>query len=289
MPHADGAFCCCRQYEPIVSLFASKKPSLPSVFSTKARRDFSEELYDSCVRDGASAKKAYSSSHATWFPILRAALTLTDTSDVSREQWVGALSAAMLTNRIECVPGCYNARLSYRRVIRLVGYTPSALVTMARPGSLKRAAIEAECRAEGPAKRRAIDFGCSIPFTEIPQLVEDGFRLQEKHFKRGDRKVLEHYQIARHCLEQCLGDPLCDVMLMLVLTVASSSVTPSVAPKSRVFEPGQRKDPKLLAANLVTRMLWFLRPQHFPWEKDEGSVLRIPEMTKKIGRAETPS
>ena len=32
----------------------------------------------------------------------------------------------------------------------------------------------------------------------------------------------------------------------------------------------------------VTYMLWFLRPKDFPWEKDAGMVLRVPEMTKEL-------
>jgi hypothetical protein len=50
------------------------------------------------------------------------------------------------------------------------------------------------------------------------------------------------------------------------------------------FEAGPRKDPRLLAVTLTTRMLWFLHPWYFPWEKDDGMVLRISEMVKKIGR-----
>ena len=88
--------------------------------------------------------------------------------------------------------------------------------------------------------------------------------------------------MARNCLQDCLGDPLCDVLLMMVVTLSSCSVTPWVATNGKGFEVGERKDPAQFAANLATRMLWFLRPKAFPWDKDEGVVLRISEMTKKI-------
>ncbi|KAF2174792.1 hypothetical protein K469DRAFT_770346 [Zopfia rhizophila CBS 207.26] len=271
------------EYEPVVSLFVPENTPLSTCLSTRTRRDFAQELYDSCIRSNESGHKSFTSQNATWFSVLRAAIRYTTTSLMSKELWVGALSVAMLSNGIECIPGSYQSRLSYRRVVRLVGSTPPALALTARPGSLKRAAIEAEHRAKRPANRKmVIDLGCAIPFTTIPQLVDKGFRLQEKNFKKGDGRVLEHYQVARQCLVQCLGDPLCDVMLMMVLTLASSSVTPFVAPKARDFEAGPRKDPAMFAANLVTRMLWFLRPQSFPWKADAGSVLRVPEMTKKI-------
>jgi hypothetical protein len=46
-------------------------------------------------------------------------------------------------------------------------------------------------------------------------------------------------------------------MLMLVLTMASLSVTPTVSPKAQEFRVGAKKDSSMFAANLVTRMLWF--------------------------------
>jgi hypothetical protein len=217
--------------------------------------------------------------------VLRAAVRHTGVKAMGRDQWVGALTVAMLACRIECMPGSYQSKLSYRRVIRLVGSAPPALSITARPGSLKRAAIEAEHNAKRLSLRKsAIDFGCAIPFDAIPQLVEDGFRQQEKNFKTGNQGILEHYQTARQCLAECLGDLLCDLMLMLVLTLASSSVTPTVAPTANEFSPGPKKDSSMFAANLVTRMLWFLKPTCFPWEADNGVILRVSEMTKKIGK-----
>lgn len=77
-------------------------------------------------------------------------------------------------------------------------------------------------------------------------------------------------------------------MLMLALTVSASSVTPQVALKEHWFSAApknKQKESPLLAANMVTRMLRFLKPDDFPWGSvDDGSVLRISEMTKKIGK-----
>src|SRR4051812_32245905 len=140
-------------------------------------------------------------------------------------------------------------------------------------------------RAERPVKRRRmVDFGGLIPFQTIPSIVAEGFRELDRVFAKGNAKVLEHYHTARNCLERCLGDPICDVLLMVVLTFASSSVTPFVAPQTNHFDAGPRKEPALFAANLATRMLWFFRPDDFPWKQDGGMVLHIPEMTKKIGK-----
>jgi hypothetical protein len=180
------------------------------------------------------------------------------------------------------MPGSHRSRVAYKHVVRLVGLNPPPRAMAARPGSLKRAAIKAEHRADRPVKRQAIDLGYSIPFVCIPEIVEEGFSALKRLFSKGNQRILEHYHIARNCLENCLGDPLCDVLLILVLTFSSSSVTPSVAVNGSGFEAGQRKDAAQFAANLATRMLWFLRPKAFPWDQDDGMVLRISEMTKKI-------
>lgn len=274
----------CREYEPILSPTSPGELVRPSAISSRTRRDFAQDLYDSCMRSDRTAGRAFCSKNATWFSVLRAAMRHTGVKVMSRDQWIGALTVAMLACRIECMPGSYQSKLSYRRVTRLVGSAPAALAIAARPGSLKRAAIEAEHRAKRRLPRKSeIDFGCTIPFNAIPQLIEDGFRQHEKVFRTGNQGILEHYQTARQCLAGCLGDPLCDVMLMMVLTLASSSVTPAVAPKAQAFSAGPKKDSSMFAASLVTRMLWSLRPEAFPWDTNNGAILRVADMTKKIG------
>lgn len=83
--------------------------------------------------------------------------------------------------------GFYRSKLSYKRVVRLVGSTPSVLAIAARPSSLKRAAIKAVHNAQQLLlRKKAIDFSCSILFTAILQLVEDGFLEQEKAFRKSN-------------------------------------------------------------------------------------------------------
>jgi hypothetical protein len=259
----------------------------PGKLSPKTRRDFACDLYQSCTQDQVHPCQAYASVHATWPSVLQAVLTYTDQQLVTTEQWHGALATAMLSNKIECTPGTSQGRITVKRMIRLVGSTLPMNSLSARPGSLKRAAIEATQAEDAKHKRRQqISFGCAIPFKGIPRLIEQGFEKLDRLFQgdKGNQGIREHYQLARIVLQGCLGDPCCDVMLMLVMTLASSSVTPAVAPEARAFGVGKkRKDSASFAANLVTRMLWFLCRDKFPWDKDVGTVLRVSEMTKKIG------
>src|SRR5512146_960941 len=238
--------------------------------STKARRDLAVEIYDACTGKKTSQPAAISSMHATWLPMLRAAILHTSGDVVSADQWVDGLATAMAVSGVEWTPGSHRGKLTCARVIRLGGAVVDTPVLTARPGSLKRAAIEASQQLEAAegrskkAKRRVIGFGCKVPFERLPKLVEDGFERLGRIFEKGDRRILDHYQAARNLLERCLGDPLYDLMMMLTLTVAASSATPQVAPGSRGFSAAaRRKEPELLAANMVTRMLWFMRPQSF--------------------------
>lgn len=260
--------------------------------STKTRRDSAAEIYGACMGEKASLVAAMSSRHATWLPVLKAAMQHTSGSCVSAEQWVDGLATVMATSRIEWMPGSHRGRLTCAKVIRLSGLVVHKQVLAARPGSLKRAAIEASQQLEAPdvwskrARRRVIDFGSKVPFKRLPKLVQDGFDKLDRVFEKGDRRILDHYQTARNALEKCLGDPLYDLMMMLTLTIAASTVTPQVAQGKQGFSAAaKRKEPELLAANMVTRMMWYMQPQLFPWDKDERGILRVSEMTKKIGES----
>jgi hypothetical protein len=264
------------------------------------RRDYARQLYLALVEGGRDANskgfpkiRGVSSVHATWPSLIKAAIEDASTSKVPAEQWISSLATALLSTGIEWVPGSYSGKLSHLWAIRFVGLAPTLMnagtVVTGRPENLKRAAMEAEARMaaglSGPkrVKRQRIDFGCKIPFERVPDLVQAGFNELRRYNE--DQKVLDHYATAYCCLESCLGDPLCDVMLMLVLTVAASTETPDVKINSSTFSVGSRKEPSLLAANMVTKMLWFLRPSAFPWDStNDKRGYRVSDMAKKIGK-----
>lgn len=263
--------------------------------TTRTRYDFAAYIYKACKSSKKSSRQAVSSIHATWSSILEGALQNTDETAVSGSEWIDALMTVIASVGIEWAPGEQRKKITANRIVHLIGYTKSNQILAARPGSLKRAAMEAEmrqtARSEQRAKRRtprerlSIDLGQEIPFDKVPQIISGGFASLNKIFAKGNQGILNHYQVAHNCLVDRLGDPLVDLMLILTVTMASCSVTPHVAQDKQGFGAAtQRKDPALLAANMVTRMLWYLRPQAFPWGQDERGVLRVQEMTKKIGR-----
>ncbi|RHZ44626.1 uncharacterized protein CDV56_101773 [Aspergillus thermomutatus] len=82
--------------------------------------------------------------------------------------------------------------------------------------ALKPAAIEAADRAGRPVKRQVMGSGCAIPFQQVWGIFREKFAQQMRMFERGNRQVLEDYQVALNCRE-AMGDPLWDVLLLLVL------------------------------------------------------------------------
>ncbi|KAJ0267700.1 hypothetical protein COL940_014113 [Colletotrichum noveboracense] len=59
----------------------------------------------------------------------------------------------------------------------------------------------------------------------------------------GEANVLDDYQLAMNCLAENIDDPLCHLMLMIVLTVCASAETLQVAQGERTFSTlPRRKD-----------------------------------------------
>jgi hypothetical protein len=261
----------------------------PSV-TTKAREDFAKELYATCRDQKLLYSTKFASPNATWFALLRGAVQNTDEEAVSGREWIDGIATAMSMVGIEWTLGSHRGKLTSRQVINLAGHVRGRQILAARPGSLKRAAMEAQWKmdqqdqgAKRP-RRRVIDFGQPLPFTSVPPLVLEGFQKLDRTFENGNIRIQAHYLAAHSCLVLSLGEPLCDLMLMLTLTMAASSATPTVASYGRTFEAAsKKKDPAMLAANMVTRMLWFLKPGAFPWD-DSSRALSVNEMTKKMGK-----
>ncbi len=258
----------------------------------KTRHDLARDVYIALRGQGTFA--AFASKHSRWAVTLRAAIQHTSPSTVTKEQWIDSIANALHSAGIEWMPGCHGGRITFRRVIKIAKQEGMAAyahqIVAGQPGSLKRAALQAAADYEvkavnkKKARRQKIYFGYSIPFEEVPALVLRGFQEQKEKGGKVGEKVLSHYEAALQCLRGSLGDPRCDVLLILVLTICSSSERLDVREREAHFSLSEKPNsPAMLAACLVTRMLWFMRRDAFPWAKDEGQVLRVPDMIKRMG------
>ncbi|KAK0368167.1 hypothetical protein CLIM01_14476 [Colletotrichum limetticola] len=261
----------------------------------RTRQDFAAELVRVIGSEKEGGVDAVSPKSATWPSTLRFAIAngRRSRSVIDAATWAGVITGCLLNARIEWVPDSARGRLTSRSVVRLGGRPILDPIPAGPPGSLRRAAQEAEIRHNASLRERAlhqqqytrISFGCPTPFTSIPNLIAAGFEQARVTFSaNGDAKVLDHYQLAMNCLAENIDDPLCQLMLMMALTVCASAETPQVAQGERAFSTSpRRKDPGQLALVMVTRMLWFLYPKAFPWAKKAGgTAYDVAEMTKKI-------
>jgi hypothetical protein len=247
-------------------------------------------MYNACIDADRGAGQTVASAKATWLSMLRTAVRQTSPDLVSKQDWIRSLAQAMQSASVDWVPGEELRRISAQCLFRLTSAAPAANAgARALPGSLKRAALQAEedlRKPVAPAQRRVIDFGCAVPFTEVPRRIEEEFRKLESAFRNRAKSqgVIEHYRLAYRTLSSHLGEPYCDLLLMLVLTLAASAQTVHVAEGERRFAlAGRQKDADQQAAVMATRMLWFLDRTAFPWKADTTGVATVEEMTKKLG------
>ncbi|KAL3290677.1 hypothetical protein RB213_000963 [Colletotrichum asianum] len=230
---------------------------LPSQSSARSITSSPNSCRSSAVRRGGTPSQLRTQRSRSYFtsPLL-------SVDGINVEIWVAVVTGCFLAAGIEWVPDLVCGRLTSRSVVRLGGQAMVQPAPFGPPGSLRRAAREAEIKHERTVKDRT----------------------KATFLGKGDAKVLDHYQIAMNCLAEKIDDLLCHLMLMIMLTICASSETPEVAQGSRTFSAvAKRKDPGQLALVMVTRMMWFLYPTSFPWAKNSGgTAYDVMEMMKKI-------
>ncbi|PNP78576.1 hypothetical protein FNYG_08088 [Fusarium nygamai] len=265
--------------------------------SNKAQSDFASEIYDACLKGDEIAIQAIVSKNATWLSMLGEAMRHTREGSMTAREWIGAIANQMVEAGIDWVPGYYRKRLTSRRVIQLdkvQRYKQPVVVLTRPPNSLKRAAKEAELHmvmtagrepATKRSRKRKIDVGCEVPFKKVPQIIQEGFGKLEKNYARTDPIAVRHLNQAYSCLVDCLGDPLCNMIILLALTFGACTVTPYIDEQGDEFYAAKkRKEPDMLAATMVIQMLWFMRKEAFLWEDTDEKVLSVAKITQKISK-----
>ncbi|KAG6043141.1 hypothetical protein E4U33_001755 [Claviceps sp. LM78 group G4] len=207
--------------------------------------------------------------------------------------WALKLMASMKTLGIEWVPGSANGRIVSTAIVKLQDDKSAAQrIPSAQVGTFQHVVEVAQIRRELTLQTQAaakhevssfIDFGCKYPFEQIPPLLQEGF---DNPFS-DDLQTLAHYELVRLTLSANIAHPFCQLMLMFILTLCSSTETPQVCPKEYHFSAcadAPHKDEAQLALVMATRLLWYLFPSNFPGKQQlPPAAYNISEMTKKIG------
>jgi len=118
--------------------------------ASKSRRDVAKELYEAVKGDSEKARRRWAGRRAPWLSVLESVIRGTDVKVVSGEQWIGAISAAMLESCVEAMPGASRGKLTSRAVVRLVGMTPSKALLATRPGTLSGPQLRQARTRRGP-------------------------------------------------------------------------------------------------------------------------------------------
>ncbi|KAG6108615.1 hypothetical protein E4U13_006377 [Claviceps humidiphila] len=258
--------------------------------NNKSAHDFARDLYASCRGTSKADGQAFTTKKSTWHVIICNAIRLTKKKDVSRDDWIDGLACAISSAGIQWVPGQYKGRLTSMEVLELVGPPKNRKILTAPRDSLKRKAAEAEeqwsreNQQPRDPRRQIIHFGCAYPFTAVPKLILDGFAAHQKVHRLKTPRVANHYEAALSCLLRWVGQDGCNLMLMLVLTLAASSKTPKFDFEKRQFEAApMERNREQFAATLVMRMLWFVFPSDFSEIEGVNGRVSIKEMMKKTG------
>ncbi|KAL3290724.1 hypothetical protein RB213_014787 [Colletotrichum asianum] len=167
-----------------------------AVSKQRTRHDFVAELLR--VIGSEKGRDSFAAKNATWPLTLHFAIIngRKSADGIDVEIWVAVVTGCFLAAGIEWVPDSVRGRLTLRSVVRLGGQATVQLAPFGPPGSLRRAAREAEIKHERTRQecQLQIDFGCPLLFTNIPSLILAGFNQTKATFLgKGDVKVLDYY------------------------------------------------------------------------------------------------
>ncbi|KAL7917668.1 hypothetical protein ACQKWADRAFT_317160 [Trichoderma austrokoningii] len=253
---------------------------------------------------GNAMDRNLSSKNMTWLAILSSLYKQTynkGSPEKSAGQWRYHIGSALRRNRVEWVLGSSRGTITVTMAQRVLpSMEKSSLAGWAMdlyPGTLKRKAVESEIAREGKrrnARQSCIDFGCKFPLSGgLPAELERGFKqLLENsgHMKAPHAGLTNHYKKAHRLLEELQGRPEVELLCMLALTVGmTSDMVVYNVPRGRggnevvgfaiADKKVKQKRGGTRAALLAIRMLWFLEPDQFVWNKAQGLERKVEEAT----------
>lgn len=217
----------------------------------------------------------------------------TEASETHKEQWRNYIGSALKENQIEWVLGVSKSYLTAMITQRIVSNEESQERIIAMSSLAHTHKI-----TSFDDRGYRIDFGCNPPLKNgLPAGVVEGFkRLQENSNANsnvwGPPKpgLINHYNKALNLLEEFQSEPEVELLCILALTVGMTlDMTIYTVPKrdtkdevARFAIASSSVKPKrggTRVALLALRMLWYLMPKEFVWEKAKGEELKIEEET----------
>ncbi|KAL6695721.1 hypothetical protein J3F84DRAFT_408744 [Trichoderma pleuroticola] len=272
--------------------------TLPQKGETIIRDELNQNEYaDKIIKAlGTGYDRSLISWDMKWLEVLRPVFKMTASTEVSeahKEQWRNYIGSALKENQIDWVLGVSKSYLTAMITQEIVSNEESQERIIAMSSLAHTHKITS-------SKDRGyhIDFGCNFPLKNgLPAGVVEGFkRLQENSNSNsgswGPPKpgLINHYNKALSLLEEFQSEPCVELLCILALTVGMTlDMTIYIVPKrdakdevAKFAIASSSVKPKrggTHVALLALRMLWYLMPEEFVWEKAKGEKLEIEEET----------
>ncbi|QYS99810.1 hypothetical protein H0G86_006926 [Trichoderma simmonsii] len=229
-----------------------------------------------------------------WLDVLRPVFKMTASTDVSgahKEQWRNYIGSALKENQIDWVLGIHSSFLTAKIAQRIISNEESQQRIIAMSSlTHTREITRFKDKGEG------INFGCKFPLKNgLPDGLVQGFKkLQENTNSCNSLPnpgLINHYKKAFSLLEEFQSEPHVELLCILALTVGMTlDMTIYIVPKkdakdevARFAIASSSVKPKRGGARvavLALRMLWYLMPEEFAWEKAKGYALKVEEETE---------
>ncbi|KKP05317.1 hypothetical protein THAR02_02583 [Trichoderma harzianum] len=264
---------------------------------TIIRDELSQDQYADkiikALKHGYGFDRSLVSWDMKWLHVLCPVFEMTASTDVSgahEEQWRTYIGSALKENQIDWVLGISSSFLTAKIAQRIVSNEESqeriiAMSSLAQTREITRFKDRGE----------SINFGCKFPLKNgLPDGLVQGFkRLRENTNSCNSLPnpgLINHYKKAFSLLEEFQSEPHVELLCILALTVGmTSDMTIYIVPKkdardevARFAIASSSVKPKRGGARvavLALRMLWYLMPEKFVWEKAKGEELEIEEET----------
>ncbi|KAL6821665.1 hypothetical protein J3E69DRAFT_382176 [Trichoderma sp. SZMC 28015] len=228
-----------------------------------------------------------------WLHVLCPVFEMTASTDISgahREQWRNHIESALKENQIDWVLGIHSSFLTAKIAQRIISNEESQQRIIAMSSlTHTREVTRFKDKGEG------INFGCKFPLKNgLPDGLVQGFKKLQENTKSCNSLpnpgLINHYKKAFSLLEEFQSEPHIELLCILALTVGmTQDMTIYIVPKkdakdevARFALASSSVKPKRGGARvalLALRMLWYLMPEEFVWEKAKGYALEIEEET----------
>ncbi|PCD22315.1 hypothetical protein AU210_016104 [Fusarium oxysporum f. sp. radicis-cucumerinum] len=112
-------------------------------------------------------------------------------------------------------------------------------------------------------------------------MIQEGFGKLENNYTKTDPMAVRHLNQAYNCLIDCLGDPLCDMMLLLALTFGDAAHRRA---GKRILSGQEKEGIRYTGGNYGYTNALVHDERSISMEDTDEKLLSVAKMTQEIGK-----